>query len=132
MEQSSVTASNFSVVYLRAACPNFFTSYTNDAPPRVRDGNVKIACADDITQIIQYQGTSKMMAQRATVRKSESQNKYESSWHLKTNTTKFSILRLGAGVQDQLVINQDAYNTKHQGRILELKPKSHSARCLPE
>lgn len=101
--------------------PTLFTIYTNDAPPPVRAENLNLTYADDVTQIIKYPGHSKQMAQRITSREVESQNKFERKWHIKTNLTKFTIIRMGAKIQDQLIIEEDLYETGTQGKILGLK-----------
>lgn len=100
--------------------PTLFTIYTSDAPPPVRVENLNLSYADDVTQIVSYPGRSKLMAQRATIKEVEAQNKYERLWHIKTNITKFSILRLGARGQDELIIDEDLYDTQARGKILGL------------
>lgn len=75
--------------------PKLFTIYTNDSPPSLRVDNVNLTHVDDVTQIIQYPGKSKLMAQRPTIREIEPQTAFEKSWKIKTNTNKFTVLRLG-------------------------------------
>lgn len=100
--------------------PTLFTIFTNDSPPPVQADNTNITYADDVTQLIRYPGPSKMMAQRAAIREIEQQNKYETSWKIKTNTNKFSILRLGARAHEQVITAQDVHETQNKGKILGL------------
>lgn len=46
---------------------------------------------------------------------------FEEKWKIKTNIDKFPIIRLGANRNVQIIIDQDAYMTQNQGRILGLK-----------
>ena len=70
--------------------PTLYNLYVADLGT-LRNGNY-IQYADDITQIIRYEGRSKEMCKRKTEAAIEEVNKYEQKWKIKTNVTKFQIL----------------------------------------
>lgn len=103
--------------------PTLFTIYTRDLPPPLTGTN--IAYADDITQISGYRGRSIQMAQRITGREIENINVYEENWKIETNINKFTVIRLGARKNEQIITHKDnIYETTHNGKILGLNISS--------
>ena len=74
--------------------PTLYTVYTNDLEPSIR--NINICYADDITQIVGYQGRSKNMMNMQTEREINRVNTFEKLWKIETNVTKFTPIHLGA------------------------------------
>ena len=61
------------------------------------------------------------MARRETIRNIEQLNTYEQKWKIKTNTNKFTVLRLGALQQEELITNNDVHRTQYSGTALGLR-----------
>ena len=98
--------------------PTLFTIYTHDIPSPNR--GTQISYADDVTQIVNYEGQSKIMLNSITKREIERINSYERNWKIKTSINKFTIIRLGAMTNDPLLIDEDVYYTQNKGKMLGL------------
>ena len=98
--------------------PTLFTIYTHDIPSPNR--GTQINYADDVTQIVNYEGPSKGMLNNITQREIEKVNQFERNWKIKTNINKFTIIRLGAKTNDPLIIDEDVYHTQNTGKMLGL------------
>ena len=98
--------------------PTLFVIYTHDLPPPTR--GTQITYADDVTQIVNYEGKSRRMLINSTQREIEKVNKFERNWKIKTNINKFTIIRLGGIQEDSLIIDDDIYNSQASGKILGL------------
>ena len=73
--------------------PTLYIYYTSDLTP-ARAGGTDVLFADDITQIVEYEGRSKKFLARRTQREIERINLYEKKWKIKTNQSKFKILSI--------------------------------------
>lgn len=60
------------------------------------------------------------MAQLPMIREIESQNHYERQWKIKTNSAKFTIVRLGSKHQEEIIADDDVHLTSNKGKILGL------------
>ena len=98
--------------------PTLFTIFTNDTPLPTRGHN--ITYADDVTQIIGYAGRSKEISRRQTATAIDRQNSYEKKWNISTNTSKFTVIKLGGRLIEQIITNTDIHETKNTGHILGL------------
>lgn len=98
--------------------PTLFTIYTADAPKAIQGLNIMYA--DDISQIINHHGGSKAFLFKKTDREVSQINRYEEKWKIQTNINKFSILRLGAREEEEIITDEEALNTKTSGKILGL------------
>lgn len=99
--------------------PTLFITYTRDSPPPIR--GINISYADDVSQITGYRGRSREMAQRETIRNINQINKFEEKWKITTNTTKFTVMRIGAKTHEDIITDTDTHRTQSQGRALGLK-----------
>ena len=99
--------------------PTLFIIYTRDTPQSLRGLN--ISYADDITQVINYEGKSKHLMNARTREEVERVNRYERAWKIKTNVNKFSIIPISSFRNEDLIIDDDAQNFKTSGKILGLK-----------
>lgn len=80
-----------------------------------------ISYADDITQVIRYQGKSKEMMKRRTIRAIEEINEYEKKWKIKTNANKFQVLHISKHNPLPFIIAGRNINYSNSGKILGLK-----------
>lgn len=99
--------------------PTLFIIYTKDLPSPIIGQN--IVYADDITQIIGYEGKSKTIMNLRTEREIENVNNYEKQWKIKTNVNKFTPIRLGATTGEPLLVSQDLVDFIDEGKTLGLK-----------
>ena len=98
--------------------PTLFTIYTHDIPSP--NTGTHIGYADDVTQIVNYEGKSRILLNHSTEREIERINAFERNWKIKTSVNKFAIIRLGARRDDSLMIDNDIYYTQNTGKMLGL------------
>ena len=71
--------------------PTLYIFYTSDLT-LAGPGTTDVLFADDVSQIIEYEGKSKRMLARRTVREITRINEFERAWKIRTNKNKFKIL----------------------------------------
>ena len=86
---------------------------------------LNINYADDVTQIIGYQGPSKNMMNRRTAHEIKKLNTFEQHWKIKTNITKFTPIHLGARNTIPLDIDDNIINFQHTGTSLGQRINTH-------
>lgn len=103
--------------------PSLFIIYTRDIPQSIRGLNV--CYADDITQIINYEGNSKIIINARTKEEVEQINKYEEKWKIKTNINKFTVIPLGSRRNADLVVYFNLVYFENTGTVLGQKINTH-------
>ena len=103
-----------------ALSPTLYALYTHDIPkPSAR--NTYILYADDITQIITYQGKGRAMMATKTASEILKVNKYEKKkWKIKTNTNKLKIIPLATNKNHPVKIDNVTIPYSNKGCILGL------------
>ena len=99
--------------------PTFYSFYIHDMPPPAPDSTY-IAYADDITQIISYKGSYRMLAKKTT-KAIKTINDFEKKWKIKTNTNKFTIIPMYRENKANITIDNNTLDYKTSGTILGLK-----------
>lgn len=99
--------------------PTLFNIYVADIPPPTQSEFIQYA--DDITQIITYEGKSKEYMKRKTERAIAEINDYEYKWKIKTNQNKFKILHISKKKPLPITINGQNIPYSGQETILGLK-----------
>jgi hypothetical protein len=98
--------------------PTLFNFYTHDLPNT--DGqNINLVYADDITQIVSYRGSEKMLA-LITAREIGKVNEFENKWKIKTNQAKFQIIPITRRKTEKIKIGTITHNFETQGKSLGL------------
>lgn len=100
--------------------PTLFILYTRDQPPPPM-GCQDILYADDVTQIITYQGKSREMMARKVAQEIKRVNQYEKKWKIKTNKNKFTVIPVAQYKTADLIVEDDLIEYKKEGRLLGLK-----------
>lgn len=104
-----------------ALAPTLFSIYTSDI------GEIPhcecFTYADDITQIVTYQGKSKQFLQRYTERAIRALNEYEYRWKIRTNPNKFQILHVSKQRPLPVTIDNRAINFTNRAKLLGLTLK---------
>lgn len=77
--------------------------------------------ADDITQIVRYQGASKNFCKLKTERAISEVNNFEKKWKIKTNQTKFKILHISKTKPKPIEINNTIIPYAQQATVLGLQ-----------
>ena len=72
--------------------PTLFIFYTQDIPSPATDTDVDVIFADDISQVIIYEGNDKEEAAIQTEREIVRVNEYKKFWKIKTNKNKFRMI----------------------------------------
>ena len=102
-----------------ALSPTLYTIYTADIP-QAAHGNLNIQYADDITQIITYQGKSRQFMATRTTQEIEKINNYERKWKIKTNKSKFKIIPIAVQKKNNIIIDGEVIEFSGNGKILGL------------
>ena len=100
--------------------PTLYTLYTADMP-EATPGSVNLMYADDITQIVTHPSKSKNIMARRVQENINRVNEFEKKWKIKTNTTKFKLIRLAAKTHEPVTINQQNIPYSNKGTILGLQ-----------
>ena len=96
--------------------PALFNFYTHDLPDPTAYSE-HIIYADDITQIITYPGTERMLA--AISRNAiDSINRFEHQWKIKTNINKFQIIPIARKNTTKITLNNKTYDMHNEGTVL--------------
>ena len=103
--------------------PTLYNLYTADTPNGVHAEN--LLYADDVSQVVGFQGKSKEMMARRIKREIESVNAYERRWKIKTNKEKFKILYVSKQRPPEIIIDNQRINYSNEIKILGLKLGSH-------
>ena len=74
--------------------PTLYACYTADMPEPGHHAE-NIIFADDVTQIVSYQGQSTNLMARKTMTEARKINDFEKKWKIKTNNQKFKIVPIG-------------------------------------
>ena len=99
--------------------PTLYTIFTADIP-QAAHGCLNIQYADDITQIITYQGKSIQFMATRTTQEIEKINNYERKWKIKTNKSKFKIIPVAVQKKNIIIIDGEIIEFSGNGNILGL------------
>ena len=99
--------------------PTLFSFFTHDIPD-AEGQSYNITYADDITQIVRYEGKSQNMLKRKTEREIERVNKYEARWKIRTNMTKFKIVPIEGKRKIKIKVNNREIEYSKEAKALGL------------
>ena len=99
--------------------PTLYSIYIADIPDPAPYSEF-LCFADDITQVVAYQGKSEEIMARHTARAIETINQYESKWKIQTNTTKFKIIPMAKFKLQPVIVDDNAIPYSHEGKVLGL------------
>lgn len=104
----------------QGAClsPSLFNVYTADIPLPAAHSDF-IAYADDITQVISQPRNFRHQA-RATTRAIKNINRYESTWKIKTNKQKFTLIPISRRKTANISVDGEPYPYSQKGKVLGL------------
>lgn len=98
--------------------PTLFNFYTSDTPdPHPQE---QIIYADDITQVISTPSKSLALHAAATRRAIDNIDSFEKKWRIKTNKTKFTIVRIGRHNHQPILIDNEPHQLANKGTVLGL------------
>ena len=100
--------------------PTLFIMYTADMP-QAGPGTTDILFADDVTQVVQYDGASKKILALRTRREIERINSYEKKWKIRTSRNKFKILSISVRKPEEIIIENNNIQFAEHINILGLK-----------
>lgn len=98
--------------------PSLFTVFTGDIGDLAYSQYT--AYADDITQVVKYEGPSKQMMARRTKRAIEELNNYEHRWKIRTNSDKFQIMYISKKTPPPITINNRQLRYTNSATLLGL------------
>jgi hypothetical protein len=99
--------------------PSLLTFYTQDLPQPLGYFNYNLLYADDITQIINYKGSERLLAIK-TAQEIKHINDYEYKWRIKTNSDKFQIIPIMKRKNVPIKIDDKEYGFHYSGKVLGL------------
>lgn len=99
--------------------PTLYALYTSDCPES--NSGVNIQYADDVTQIVFYQGRSCQMLNRSTGREIERINAFEEEWKIHTNINKFTVIPMATKRPADLLVDEELVDFSPHGTMLGLK-----------
>ena len=103
--------------------PTLYVMYTKNIPEaEALDENV--AFADDLTQIIVYEGKSKQMMSAKIEKEIDNINDFEYKWKIKTNTNKFKAISISKTKPAPIHIDESEIEYNNNGSILGYKISS--------
>ena len=108
--------------------PTLFIFYTADLP-QPGQGSYDITFADDNTQIVTYEGTSRNMLAIKTIREMKRINRYETKWKINTNKAKFQLLSISSLKPSDITIDGQRIPFKNRIRVLGLTLTTRGASC---
>lgn len=103
--------------------PTLYNIYTADVGELMHSKYT--AYADDITQIVSYDGPSKEMLRRKTQHAIEELNQYEKQWKIKTNNNKFQLVHISKRNPLPIVVDNQNINYVRSAKILGMNIKGN-------
>ena len=108
--------------------PTLFIFYTADMP-NPEQGAYDITFADDNTQVITYEGSSRNMLAIKTVREIKRINNYERKWKILTDKNKFQLLSVSSVKPSDVVVDGQRIPFKNKVKVLGLSLSTRGAAC---
>ena len=108
--------------------PTLFIFYTHDIPPPTSETDVDIIFADDVTQVISYEGNDREELAIQTEREIVRINEFEKLWKIKTNKNKFKMISASKTHPAPLSVEDENMPFTQDVNILGLKLKRTGCR----